>query len=226
VWFFGIILICSLLVWATLVSITDFNLRRESNYAALWSGMLLLLIALHAFDGSAENRSAAPRVARAWSVISLVMILLSFDEIGSLHERLPADTHLQYWLWVLPFAAGFAGMAVYSLLVLYRTERYRRSAILICLGFLLFGLVAVQEEIEWRLDWSAHMKPIRGAIEEGTELLGMILVLSASMLNTRSPRPVLEAVRAWRSSVLVLGLVAVAGIHQSAVRLFVRRRLL
>ncbi len=107
-------------------------------------------------------------------------------------------------------------MAVYSLVVLYRTDRYRRSAILICLGFLLFGSVAVQEEIEWRLDWSSHMKPIRGAIEEGTELLGMILALSASMLNTRgllsrngrSTFPVLEAVRAWRSPVLALGLVA------------------
>lgn len=83
-WFYGSILVCLVLLVATIFSVRDFNLRGESNYAALWSGMLLLLTALHAYDGAAQNRREAPSIARAWLVISVVMILLSFDEIGSL----------------------------------------------------------------------------------------------------------------------------------------------
>ncbi len=78
----------------------------------------------------------------------MVLVTLSFDEIGSLHERLPADTHLQYWLWVSPFALAYACMSAYALLVLYRSEEHRQSAKLIFLGFLLFASAALQEEIE------------------------------------------------------------------------------
>jgi len=198
-----------------------FNLRGESNFAALFSGIFLLIIALHAFDGWSSNRFSKPRVAAAWMMLSLVLITLSFDEIGSLHERLPSDTHIIYWIWVLPFALIYACISAYALVVLYRSEQYRSSAKLIGLGFLLFASVALQEEIEWSLDWSANRylrffkSWFRPVIEEGTELLGMILLLKASMINTRgllsqygpSTFPTLEAVKAWRTPVLILGLV-------------------
>ncbi len=130
-WLYGVIVVCVLLVATTLASIGPFNLRNESNFAALWSGMLLLLVAIHAFDGRAQHRTDNPVVGRAWLIISLILVTLSFDEIGSLHERLPSETHLQYWLWVLPFALVYAGMAAYALVVLYRTEQTRWSAKLI-----------------------------------------------------------------------------------------------
>ena len=214
-WFYGAILVCLLLIVATVVDNRDFNLRREGNYAAMWSGLLLLLVALHAFDGREATKADDPAVARAWLVISMVLVSLSLDEIGSLHERLPSETHLMYWLWVLPFAATYAGLALYALVVLYRSEQYRKAALLICLAFLLFGSVAIQEEIEWRMNVARHWKPIRGAIEEGTELLGMIILLKATMANTkgllsrdgRSVFPTLEALRAWRVPVLAIGLV-------------------
>ena len=214
-WFYGASTVCLLLVVATVNGIGLFSLRNESNPAALWSGMLLLLIAIHAFDGHSQHQSDNPSVGRAWLVISMILVSLSFDEIGSLHERLPSDTHLQYWLWVSPFALVYACASAYALLVLYRSEEYRWSAKLIFLGFLLFASVALQEEIEWRLDLPEHLKPIRGGIEEGSELLGMILLLRASMINTRgllsrtgaSAFPVMEAVESWRTPVLALGLV-------------------
>jgi hypothetical protein len=214
-WFYGAIAVCLLLLAGTLTSNRQLNLRRESNFAAMWSGMLLLLVALHAFDGWALNKAVRPAVARAWLVISLVLVSLSFDEIGSLHERLPSETHLTYWLYILPFALAYACLSVYALCVLYRSDDYRWNALLICAAFVLFGTVAIQEEIEWRLSLPSHLKPIRGAIEEGTELLGMILLLKATMANTRgllsrvgpSTFPTLEAVRAWRSPGLWIGLV-------------------
>jgi len=214
-WFYGASTVCLLLVVATVNGIGLFSLRNESNPAALWSGMLLLLIAIHAFDGRSQHQSDNPSVGRAWLVISMILVSLSFDEIGSLHERLPSDTHLQYWLWVSPFALVYACASAYALLVLYRSEEFRWSAKLIFLGFLLFASVALQEEIEWRLDLPEHLKPIRGGIEEGSELLGMILLLKASMINTRgllsrtgeSAFPAMEAVESWRTPVLALGLI-------------------
>ncbi len=82
-WLYGVIVVCILLVAATLASIGPFNLRDESNFAALWSGMLLLLVAIHAFDGRAQHRTDNPVVGRAWLIISLILVTLSFDEIGS-----------------------------------------------------------------------------------------------------------------------------------------------
>ena len=122
-WFYGAIVVCLLLLAATVNSIKPFNLRTESNFAALWSGMLLFLVALDAFDGRALHRSDKPVVGRAWLMISLVLVTLSFDEIGSLHERLPSETQLGYWLWVLPFALVYACMAAYALLVLPQRTR-------------------------------------------------------------------------------------------------------
>lgn len=213
-WLALIVMACGVMLAGTLLSIREINLRAESNLAALWSGLLLLLIGIHAFDGYASNRQESPTIARAWLVITAIMVLLSFDEVGSLHERLPADSHMTYWLWIAPFALGFAAMGLYALCVLYRSVEHQGAAILIMIGFLLFVSVAVQEELEWRFEVSDQMKPIRGAIEEGTELLGMFLILLASMRNTRGrlstttsdSEPVFEAGRAWRMPVLTVGL--------------------
>lgn len=215
-WFCGLAATCLVLVAATVVTFWPLNLRDENNLAALFSSMLLLLLGLHAYDGAAANRGSAPRAARAWSVLTLVLVLLSADELASLHERLPADTHGQYWLWVLPFALAFIAMGAHALIRLFQEPRYRKASLMVFAGFLLFLLVAGQEELEWRLTWSEGVKPIRAAVEDGTELLGMMLILAACMANTRgrlsrdalTPFPVLEAVRAWRWPVLGLGLVA------------------
>jgi hypothetical protein len=214
-WITGVIAISLVLLASTILGVAPLNLRDENNLAALFSGLLLLLIALHAYDGVAANRRDQPPLARAWAVVCLVFVLLSFDEVGSLHERLPADSHGQYWLWVLPFALMFVAMGLYAVFHLLRSERYRRPALLMFSGFVLFLLVALQEELEWRLNWPGGLKPLRAAIEEGTELLGMTLILIASMHNTQgllSPPgkvrfPVLEAVHRWRWPVLVGGLV-------------------
>src|SRR3546814_15579677 len=83
-----------------------FDLRAEDNVAAWWSGILLLLNAFHAYDGYALWRERAPRMARSWASLSLLLVILSADEIGSIHERIgmiATAVSVSQWLALLPF---------------------------------------------------------------------------------------------------------------------------
>jgi putative Ca2+/H+ antiporter (TMEM165/GDT1 family) len=79
----------------------------------------------------------------------------------------------------------------------------------------LFGTVAIQEYIQNSNDWTGYVFRIRTVVEEGTELLGMILILKAAMGNTkgilgRPPRalfPVFEVIGDLRLVILVGGFI-------------------
>ena len=160
IWFRGAIGISIFFLFSTLIAplnnadFKHFDIGIESNLAALWSGILLLLIALHAFDGFAAHRTEAPAVARAWLMIAMVMAALSLDEVGSFHERVPTFGGHSQWLTLLPIAVFFGSMLAYALFVLARHPLYRARALLIALGFLLFGTVAIQEYIQNSYDWT------------------------------------------------------------------------
>jgi hypothetical protein len=219
IWFRGAIGISIFFLFTTLIAplnnafFKHFDIGIESNLAALWSGTLLLLIALHAFDGFAAHRATAPAVARAWLMIAMVMAALSLDEVGSFHERVPTFGGHSQWLTLLPIAVFFGSMLAYALFVLARSPLYRASALLVALGFLLFGTVAIQEYIQNSYDWTGYLDRIRTVVEEGTELLGMILILKATMGNTKGmlgnpPRalfPVFEVIVGLRMIILLGG---------------------
>lgn len=232
-WWFGtIVAVCLFLLLMTFITWSDFfidaipfdiqflwkfNLGIEGNFAALWSGVLLFLPALHAFDGWSEHRSSQPALARAWVSIGLVLMALSFDEIASLHERLPEETGADSWWAFLPIALIFASMLAYGMRILYRFDRYRRTVWFIGLAFALFASVAVQERIEHRVDWPSSLVGLRAVIEEGTELLATLILIKVVMNNTRGllsvvgvrDFPVFEALTAWRSQILLAGMVGI-----------------
>jgi hypothetical protein len=219
IWFRGAIGISIFFIFTTLIAplnnavFKHFDIGVESNLAALWSGILLFLTALHAFDGFAAHRATAPSVARAWLIIAMVMAALSLDEVGSFHERVPTFGGHSQWLTLLPIALFFGSMLTYALFVLARSPQFRTNALLIALGFLLFGTVAIQEHIQNSTDWTGYVFRIRTVIEEGTELLGMILILKATMGNTKGmlgkppgvPFPVFEVIGDLRTIILFGG---------------------
>ncbi len=61
-----------------------FDLGREMNMAAWWSGICLVALAFLAYELYSTNKD---RTRVAWLILSLILFGLSLDEIGSLHER-------------------------------------------------------------------------------------------------------------------------------------------
>ena len=150
----------------------NLNLAWEMNAGAWWSSMLLLMIALGAY-GLASTRRDQPR--SGWALIALIFVVLSWDEMGSYHERV-MDAG---WGAVLPFGAALLGALGYSLVRLYRNQSTRSSAIMLLVGTMLLMTIVPQEYLETRLNIVDGLLGIRAGIEEGIELLGMLLCLAA-----------------------------------------------
>src|SRR5215510_4600692 len=103
-------IISIVLVLATLVLrfgralyLAPLNLSNENVAAAWFSGMLLLLGALHAADGYFRLRHTNLKAALAWCVIAGMLLALSADEVASLHERVADVLKMGPWLSFLPF---------------------------------------------------------------------------------------------------------------------------
>ena len=229
-WFYGIVATSVFLVIVTLFvselqqtagiigRLTAFSLGGENNFSRWWSGALLLLGAIHAFDGYVLLRRRQSRGATGWLLISIILVILSVDEISSIHER--ANRILQFgpWLSLLPFAIILLTMLAYALTCLWSTEEHRPQVWLIALGFFFLGSVAFQEFLQHRIDWTGEIRRYRKVVEEGTELLGMIILLKASMTNTQGvfgdkgggSFPTFESICLLRVPILSVGLVFAA----------------
>ncbi|NEO41398.1 MAG: hypothetical protein F6J90_35770 [Moorea sp. SIOASIH] len=155
----------------TLFKVYHFNLAGEMNIAVWWSSILLFIAAFLSYENFVSEKRRG--YSTSWLIISSVMLLLSLDEIGSIHEVLQEDS----WSNYIPFALVGIILLTYSLLKLFSQQNTRKSVILILSGFILFGSVVFQEYIEVTTEWSDSLLGIRAAIEEGSELLGTLLCL-------------------------------------------------
>ena len=223
VWFGIAVLICIALVSTTALSIltesqllTKFSLSQENNAATWWSGILLTLASMHAFDGHARWQKEMPSIARAWALISIVLLGLSADEVGSIHERVELATNVlgvPDVVALAPFELVLLALLGSGLLLLWSDDGQRHKVVPIVIAFGLFGLfaaVVVQEEV---IQDNFHY-PILSALEEGTELAGILILLKVAMSNTgglfrpsESPAgPVFEAVNRSLTWAMVVGL--------------------
>lgn len=225
------------------------DLSIENEIAAWWSGMLLLLASLHAYDGAKRMKARArglsasdsrqgsswsdPTVmtdaARAWTVIAGILLFFSLDEVGSIHERMGALAwplgHSEFAVYGVA-AVILGGLAIFALHRLWRVPDLRGSAVGLLIGFSLLASVVIHEYLEHTVEWSALAAAFRVAVEEGTELTGILLILFVTMPNTtgmrnlhgepdpldrESPIP-LGALRSPSLRMVVLGLIACVGL--------------
>ncbi len=196
----------------------QFHLGYENNLAAWFSGTLLALGALHAMDGHTRFREGQPRAAQAWAIIAGILFFLSADEIGSLHERLGLlgeAMGVGNWGPVLPVGAALGALLLRALTLLWTAERrFRRQVCILMTGFALLGSVALQEFLGDVLVFEGPLaNAIRTSVEEGTELVGMLIVLgvalgsSAELLERRQADRVFAALielRWWLVGALVV----------------------
>lgn len=197
----------------------QFDLGIESNLASLWSGLMLLISALHAFDGYAAHRRHDRALAWAWLAFAAVLAALSLDEIGSLHERVELIADGLGGKLTLAIAAAFGIAMGYSLFILYRSREFAGNAKLISIAIALLVTVPLQEYIQDREEWPGYLDVLRIVIEEGTEIVAIVLFFLASIGNTKgllgSPRgksyPTFEAIVDLRLFLLIVGPIAAVG---------------
>jgi hypothetical protein len=151
-----------------------------------WSGMLLLSFAVITAMAAFNATTGKPRLRWALSVLSLLALGLSLDEMGSLHERasdigpLPGD-----WNFIL-CALIFVVIATWALWVLWCERKSCGTfwlRVLIGLGCL--AVVEPLERIEHIYPWPAALVPASVVLEEGLEMLGSTLLLWAGVVLIR-----------------------------------------
>src|SRR5262245_30395226 len=158
------------------------GLGGEDNIGAWWSGMLLALAGYLAFDGAFDpNKPLTAR--RGWLALGFAMLLLSFDEIASLHEYL-SQLGLEY-LAVL----GVVGLTVasYGMLQLYRARVPARTFGPLLLAFGLLATVPLHELVQHRLQWDNQVVyGLRAVLEEGTEIVAALVFVSVGRATSAS----------------------------------------
>jgi hypothetical protein len=177
---------------------TQVNLATENVVASWYSSMLLLLAALMAaLCFGADRAGGRKKLAGGWLIVSAVFLLLSFDEMGSLHERIgmlkilnPSGGGALGWVAVL--AIPIAGVTIY--LAAFGWMRMRavpHALILFGISLALLAANPVMELIEMRHLREDSESSIRAhdrwiLAEEGAELFGFLLFSLAMALYISS----------------------------------------
>jgi hypothetical protein len=158
------------------------GLGGENNIGSWWSGMLLLVGAVHAFDGY-THLDNAKSARKGWLTLALVLLLLSFDEVSSVHEYVANVSGRLAWL---PLGAiGFV-LVTYSILQLAKSGVGKRSITLIIVSFTMLGTIVLQEHFQHAISWSNPVVyGIRAFIEEGTEVAAMLILVFVTMANSQ-----------------------------------------
>ncbi len=156
------------------------SLGQEENYAVWWSGICLFIASSLFYKIASANPTL--KSSWKWGVLSLAMLALAFDEIGSLHEVV---SKFGGWEALIPFALIFIVGFMAALFVLVRTPGYRIAAVLIFLGIALFASVALLEFVEHNLELTNRQQRRRLLIEEGVELFAMSLIIIAGLISMK-----------------------------------------
>ncbi|MGB6220634.1 hypothetical protein [Haloferula sp.] len=173
----------------TSVILNRFSLARENNIGSWWSGTLLALGGIYAFDGFALLRKKDPAAAKSWLFIGVLLIALSADEVGSIHERQSKVTQalgLGTWLVRIPVGLFIAGMLAKAMLNFWKSPHVPlHTFVLMFIGFGMMGTVPFQELLEGRLPWDGQaVKALRTGLEEGTEVLSMLILMRGCMTQS------------------------------------------
>lgn len=147
------------------------DLGHENNAAAWWSGSIFFLGFVLALDRALLDHARRKLFTSGWMWISCLALLLSFDEVGSLHARLPSR-----WLLFAPLGLS----AAFGLLglVVRRTERTRALWGVLAMSALAgAAVIDLAQDRGWQANSGLNL-PV--ALEEGLELLAGFVLLKAA----------------------------------------------
>jgi len=151
-----------------------FDLDQENNLPTWFSGFILLNVAfiLHVYAGSEAVEKKA-----YWRVLSTGFLLLAIDEVAGIHETINTITDVN---WAIPAAIMLA--VLLAAFVPFLISLRRGLALLFLVSGLIYVSGAIVVELASAHDNSNSMiYKMHVAIEEGLEMLGVLLFLSANL---------------------------------------------
>jgi hypothetical protein len=110
------------------------------------------------------------------------------------------------WLSYLPFFIVLMGCCAWSFIQLWMTPSERSRVPGLILGFGILISVGGQEFVEHAFKWPWYLGPLRSGFEEGSELVGMMILIYTMLPNStglfshahRTHAPAFSSVHAWR----------------------------
>lgn len=180
----------------------ELTLASENTIATWYSSKLFLLVGVMAFvcfwmqRKSSKNRKEK-MLSYGWLIFFLIFTLLSFDEIGSMHERI-GNIHAlnplgDYPLgWVFLLGIPIVLVAVFMLIFSYiQIKRAPWAAVFAVAAILLFLSIPVQEFIEvqaWQSspNMATWKRPVQFLLlEEGSEIFGASFMFVSTLIYIR-----------------------------------------
>jgi hypothetical protein len=161
-----------------------FALSHENSVATWYSSILLFctgMAALLCYWSTKAKPHRTSFFSHGWIFIACLFFLMSFDEMGSLHENL-GKLELSEYVVVIPGIVVIVYMAIFAWLFL---RKHVMTVVLLALGCILFASIPIQEHFEIKMWATANyadtwQRPIRLILlEEGSELFASLCFLGA-----------------------------------------------
>lgn len=162
-----------------------FSLDQEANVPTWFASATLLLAGALAL---CLGRAAGPRERRRWTLVGVLLLMMSLDEAAVMHEmmikplrRLFDTPDILHYPWVVPAGIVAVAVALYLLPFVWRLPPPVRWRIILGGALFVSGALLVEavsgwiEEVRGR-DRLYHMTVV---LEESLEFLGVFLVVSA-----------------------------------------------
>lgn len=159
-----------LLGYGTLLSLLgEVSLSNEMTFGVWWAGVHLIISSFICYELYDKENA----IKFAWAFNSVIFIGLSFDEMASIHERF-----LNSWYVIIAiFLIGIFPF-LYAQLQLLRRNKWKTAA-LILLGMGMMASAAPLEYLEHHLTWPSSLIGLRVGLEEGMEIFGALICLTA-----------------------------------------------
>jgi hypothetical protein len=166
-----------------------FNPTLEANLATWFStGLLLTGALLTALVARAKAHADDP-MKYYWMALSLLILFMSIDEAGQVHEMLNRPTQQllgvsQYtrWVWILPAIVAVTAFVVVSLRLLAAQSRHTRRLMILAFGLFVLGAFGIETigAILFGVDRPLEAE-LTATVEEFFEMSGVVVFIYAML---------------------------------------------
>jgi hypothetical protein len=165
-----------------------FNISYEGNIPTWFSSVLLFAIGIYSLRIASIIRNidvTAKLSMKFWSIFGIAFVFLSLDEAAQIHEIIDNITTIKWVKVYAPFAFCFIIICYYYLIFKKSENEKITKYIIMGLAIYITGAL-IFEYIGYKFILNSLGKQIEVFLEEGFEMLGVIIVLTGTLTKLNS----------------------------------------